>query len=474
MNNIELQDIVSNGVILVDARDLKDFSVEEFLTTFTLKLNKLGVAIKIGLVIPFDHSEDMYQKIILECDDKQFDLSYFFYVHSKYNYNQVSLDTLKVILNKHSKILFVTQNQSTAFDFSNLLSDYLSIYVRRVSFNCLLEKYPMISEIKSDGRPLFSYIHGRSPRIDKIPQECLIPKIGDKVIIDGKQITLKEQLGNGGEGIVYTIDDEIVAKIFNESRLTKTRVDKISTMVKRRINDYSICWPISEVRNKDNFVVGYTMKRCKGNPISTLYRGPVVTQQIYPDYSIESAIKVSIMILEKVQKLHKNNVLLGDINDRNFIINNFDEVFLIDTDSYQFEDYVCDVGTIGYIAPELKEGVLATTLRSFEDEGYAIAVFVFRTLMLGYFPFAQVGSDDDYIELIKKQNFPYQLNSNKTKKNVPPLAFDSWEQLPPLLMKMFINTFMFDKKTKMQERYSVEQWIISLENYLDVLSQRDE
>lgn len=471
MTNAELQEVVTNGSILVDARYLDDFSVAEFLTTFTLKLNKLGVAIKIGLIIPFEHSEDMYQKIILECDEKQFDLSYFFYVHSKYNFNQASIETRKVILEKHSNVLFITQNQSTAFDFSDLLSDYFLINVRRVSFECNLEKFPMIIPVKSDGRPLYSFIYGISPRFDKIPRGCFIPQIGDVITVDGKQFILREKIGVGGEGTVYAVGDELVAKIYNFDRLTKTRVDKIATMIKRRINDYSICWPISEVKNKDDFVVGYVMKRCTGKPISTLYRGPVVTQQIYPNYCIENAIKVLIMILEKVQKLHKNNVLLGDINDRNFIINNFDEVYLIDTDSFQIEDYGCDVGTIGYIAPELKEGVLSTTLRSFEDEGYAIAVFVFRTLMLGYFPFAQVGSDDDYIELIKQQHFPYSTNSSKTKKHVPPLAYESWEQLPPLLKRMFTSTFTADKKTNMQERFSVEQWIIALENYLDVLSE---
>ncbi len=474
MNSNELQSIITDGLILVDARYLQDFDVSEFLTTFTLKLNKLRVPIKIGLVIPFDHNEERYQKVILEFDEKQFDLSYFFYVHAKYNFDNASLDALKVLIEKNNNVLFITQNQATAFDVSNFYTEQNTVYVRRISYNCALETFPMLIETKNDGRPLFSYIHGRSPRIDKIPQECFIPSIGDKVTIDGREITLREQLGVGGEGAVYAIGEELVAKIYNKDRVTKTRIDKISTMVKRRINDYSICWPISEVRNMENFVVGYTMKRCVGKPISTLYRGPVVTQQIYPNYSIESAISISIKILEKVQKLHRNNVLLGDINDRNFIINNFDEVYLIDTDSYQIEDYACDVGTIGYIAPELKEGILSSTLRSFEDEGYAIAVFVFRTLMLGYFPFAQVGSDDDYIELIKQQQFPYHVNSGKTRKKVPPLAYESWEQLSPLLTKMFISTFSFDKKTKLQERYSVEQWIIALENYLDVLKDREE
>lgn len=469
MNKQQLHSVVSKGVIFVDGRYLNDYNVGEFLTTLTLKLNKLGVPIKIGLLIPLDHNEDEYQKIMLEFDDKEYDLSYFFFVHSKVNFEQVSIDALKVIFERNTDVLFITQNQSIAFDVANLSSDRHQVFVRRVSYNSLLEAFPMIIGDKFDDRPLFSYINGRSPRIDKIAQECYIPTLGEKVSINGKDVMLKEQIGIGGEGTVYSIGDELVAKIYNKDRLTKTRVDKIVTMVNKRVNDYSICWPIAVVKNKDNFVIGYTMKKCIGKPISTLYRGPVVTQQNYPNYSIESAIYISIAILTKIQKLHYNNVLLGDINDRNFLINNLDEVYLIDTDSYQIEDYSCDVGTIGYIAPELKEGMLSSTLRTFEDEGYGVAVFVFRTLMLGYFPFAQVGSNSDYVELIKKQNFPYQLNSKKTKKLVPPLAYETWEQFSPLLKRMFINTFMLDKKTLTQDRYSVEQWIIALENYLDVL-----
>lgn len=473
MDNIELQSVVSSGTILVDARYLEDFSVGEFLTTFTLKLKKLGVPIKIGLVIPFEHTEDMYQKIILECDEKQFDLSFFFYVHSKYNYSQGSIDALRTIIEKNNNVLFITQNQSTAFDVSKFNTSNFTTYVRRISFNCTLEQYPMILEQKNDDRPLFSYINGISPRIDKIPQGCYVPKLGDKIIINDKEIMLRQTLGLVADGHIYIIDEELVVKIYTHDKLTKTLVDKILTMCKKRINDYSICWPINVVKNKDGFIVGYTMKRCVGKPISTLYRGPIVTLQIYPNFSIKNAINIAIKILEKIQILHKNNILVADINDRNFIINNFEEVYLINTDRYQIEDYSCDVGTIGYISPELKDGILSTTLRSFEDEEYSLAVFVFRTLMFGHFPFAQIGTDNDFVELIKKQQFPYRINSSKTKKSVPTLAVEPWEQLPPLLMKMFTNTFMYDKKTKMQERYSVEQWIIALENYLDVLSERE-
>ncbi len=460
MNSNLLKEILNSGVIYLDSRFINDKYVNSFLSSFApiIKRNKC----KIGLIIPTE-TKETYDNITLN-DDKSTDLSSLFYIHYKLNFDCLHPDHIKSAF-KTDNTLFITQDQMIAFEASNRSKDSNKVYVRRVSNNSLLESFPMIVGDIFSNRPLFSYIHGRSPIIDKIPQDCNIPSEKSTVYIDNKPVKLKKQIGLGGEGSVYMIDNEIVAKIYNKEKLTKTRVDKISTMVNKRINDYSICWPISEVRNKENFVVGYTMKKVEGNPISTLYRGPLVTMKLYPDYKPVDSIDLCITILQKIEKLHKNNVLLGDINDRNFFINNLKDVFLIDTDSYQLEDYSCEVGTIGYIAPELKHGVLSTSLRTFEDEGYAVAVFVFRTLMQGYFPFAQIGTDSDYVQLIKKQDFPYTLKDKKTKKKVPSQAFDCWSKFPSLLKKMFIQTFMYDKDAIAQNRYSVEQWIIILEQY---------
>lgn len=468
MTNIQLASFVDTGLILVDSRDLNHPNLANFLVNFVLSLNKIGTNIKIGL-ITFGNEE---KKIELISDGKTYDLSFFFYVYASINENHFN-DQLNYIFKK-SNTLFLTQNQEMAFEVSNLSNEYNSIFVRRASSNNLLESYPMIiGDVFSD-RPLFSYIYGRSPLIDKISQDCEIPSLNSEVYIDEKKYLLKEEIGIGGEGCVYCITDELVAKIYNKEHLTKTRVEKISMMVNKRVNDYSICWPISEVRNEDNFIVGYTMKKCVGKPISTLYRGPIISKNLYPKFSNIDLIDICVKVLRKIEKLHRNNVLLADINDRNFLINDEKEVFLIDTDSYQIEDYCCEVGTIGYIAPELKGGTLGSNLRTFEDEGYSISVFIFRTLMHGYFPFAQVGTDLDYIQLIKKQVFPYSLKDYSTKKKVPPKAFELWSSIPTMLKKMFIQTFMFDKKVKFQNRYIVEQWVIALEHYKEVLKEESE
>lgn len=466
MNNFDLQDVLKTGAILVDSRGLKNTSLSQFLTNFILTLNKLGAKMRIGLVVP-EESQEKFEKIFLDYDEKIYELSYFFYVHGKLNFENPHNDHLKHIFKKNNT-LFLTQDQSIAFEVANLSNEYNQIYVRRASTNSLLEAFPVIIGDTFSVRPTFSYIHGRSPRIDKIPQDCNIPKVDDIVYINDKPVKLCKLIGSGGEGKVYEINDEIVAKIYNRERLTKTIIEKISTMCKKRVSDYSICWPINEVKNHENFIVGYTMKKCVGKPISTLYRGSLNTKKMYPDFKDEDCIYLCLKILSKIQKLHRNNILLGDINDRNFSINSKREVFLIDTDSYQIEDYACDVGTIGYVAPELKDGILASTLRTFEDEGYAVAVFVFRTLMQGHFPFAQVGTDSDYLQLIKKQQFPYFLNDAKTKKKVPPTAYELWIKFPEMLKKMFIQTFMYNKNAKAQNRYSVEQWIIALEHFRDI------
>lgn len=465
MNNTTLKTVLNEGVVYIDARYLYDNRLKQFISILLNTLSKHNKKIKIGLIV--DKYNEDFKNIKFSNDD--IDLSSFFYICYKLDFKNPHIDHLKNIFKKNNT-LFLTQDQSIAFKVSNLSKENNVIYVRRASSNSLLESFPMIVGDVFNDRPLFSYILGTSPRIDKISQDCEIPKENSVVYINDTEVTLKNQIGLGGEGRVYTINDELVAKIYSKEKLTKTRSEKISIMVKKRINDYSICWPISEIKNKENFVVGYTMKRCIGKPISTLYRGNIITQQLYPGFTKLDSIEIVLGILDKMNKLHNNNVLLGDINDRNFLVD-FDnkDIFLIDTDSYQLEDYSCDVGTIGYIAPELKGGVLSTSLRTFEDEGYGVAVFIFRTLMQGYFPFAKVGEDADYVKLIKKQDFPYTLKDKETKNNVPPLAFDLWSGFPLMLKKMFIRTFDFQEQAKAQNRYSVEQWIIALEQFRNFL-----
>ncbi len=462
MDNNSLKTVLNEGSIYLDARYLQSDCLEGFLSNLFKTLSKHNIKIKIGLIVP-SWSKDDFKNIKFRNDDM--DVSSFFYILYKLDFTNPHIDHLRNIFKKNNT-LFLTQDQSLAFKVSNLSKCNNVIYVRRIDSDHILENFPMIVGDVFNDRPLFSYILGRSPIIDKISQNCLVPTVGDEVFINNKKVILKDLLGIGGEGKVYSINDDMVAKIYNREKLTQTKSEKIELMVKKRINDYSICWPVSEVKNSDDITIGYTMKKCIGKPISTLYRGSKITKQLYPKFNILDSIEIVLITLSKIEKLHNNNILLGDINERNFIIDyKNQDVFLIDTDSYQIEDYCCEVGTIGYIAPELKGGILSTNLRTFEDEGYAVAVFVFRTLMNGYFPFAKVGEEADYVKLIKKQDFPYSLKDKETIKNVPPLAYDSWVKFPLMLKKMFIHTFDFNSQADAQNRYSVEQWIIALEQY---------
>ncbi len=461
MTNDIIQRALLKGMLIVDARYLYDTNLKVFISKLINSIKDTNI--KLGLLIPNTHNENMYQNILIN----GIDVTKYFYVYLKTDFDKPNKENMKNMFFKKPYVLFLTQDQYIGFEIHNLTCDGLEINVARASKNGLLESFPMISGKWLDDRPLFSYIQGRSPRIDKISKECDIPGLNDTIFINKKPIVLTTIVGIGGEGKVYEISNEIVAKIYNRRRLTKTRAQKISLMASKRINDYSICWPIDEIRNKEGFIVGYTMKRCNGKPISTLYRGMNITKSLYPNYTYIDSIDISINILKKIQKLHYNNILLGDINDRNFVIDESMNVYFIDTDSYQLEDYSCDVGTIGYIAPELKEGILNTTLRSFEDECYAIAVLVFRTLMHGHLPFAQVGAEEDFVRLIKKQSFPYSLSNFSTKRKAPKSAFEYWNKLPKSMKEMFISTF--SNKTNEIKRFSIDDWLVVLELFKNEL-----
>ena len=99
------------------------------------------------------------------------------------------------------------------------------------------------------------------------------------------------------------------------------------------------------------------------------------------------------------------NIIIGDINPLNILVKSPTEVYFVDTDSYQVENYPCPVGTIEFTPPELQGKNYETFLRSFENEYFAIATLVFMILLPGKSPYTQQGGGDPAAN-IRAMEFP--------------------------------------------------------------------
>ncbi|WP_456279015.1 protein kinase domain-containing protein [Bacillus sp. AK128] len=230
-------------------------------------------------------------------------------------------------------------------------------------------------------------------------------------------LRLKEEIGSGGEGKIFLASNGMVCKVYKEDRITHERYYKLKRMLEVPINKKGICWPKDILTNSSNEFVGYIMETAEGKPMQTsIFLRPVLNKN-FPTWTRKDLVQLAITIINKIIYLHERNIVIGDINPMNILIKNEKEVYFVDTDSYQIENYPCPVGTINFTAPELQGKNFSTFLRSFTHEYFAVNTLMFMIMLPGQPPYSHQGGGTPG-ENIKQMGFPYPLGE-EGKGTVP-------------------------------------------------------
>ena len=226
-----------------------------------------------------------------------------------------------------------------------------------------------------------------------------VPLEGQYVYDDqGKEFLLDSIIKAGGEGTVYNIKklDGDVAKIYHKGKLTRRHKEKIELLVHSGISIPGVCFPTKCLYNSHGNFVGYVMPQAnvKAKSLeSSIFKGERGINRHFKGLSRQDLVEIAINIFDKIAKLHKLGVILGDINGNNILITSPDEIYFVDTDSYQIEDLPCPVGTADFTAPEIQNKDYKTFLRTIGNETFAVAVLLFRLLMLGQNPYAHINGN---------------------------------------------------------------------------------
>ena len=158
--------------------------------------------------------------------------------------------------------------------------------------------------------------------------------------------------------------------------------------------------------------------------------------------------------------MHQNNILLGDINLTNILIDiKKCKSFFVDTDSYQFDKYRCNVGSIAFTAPEIQNKNFKTFERTIEHENFAVATLLFILLHCGQRPYSLLGGSTTQ-KNIANQNFVYPYEQSITNLAPKGIYENMWNMLSPSLKRAFYDCF------KNGNRPSVESWIELFKEYL--------
>ncbi|MBE0496951.1 MAG: hypothetical protein IBX45_11100 [Campylobacterales bacterium] len=270
-------------------------------------------------------------------------------------------------------------------------------------------------------------------------------------------ILLKE-ISSGGEGVIYsTTIPSLVCKIYHKDKLTISRKNKIELMITRRIQTAGICWPVDFVTFNGVFV-GYLMPFAQGKPIqTTVFTKPALLRN-FPSWNRGDLADLAISFTEKINVLHSYNIIVGDINPLNVLVDKDKNLYFVDTDSYQVENFPCPVGTINFTAPEIQGRDYGKFLRTKEHEFFAVATMIFMILFPGKSPYSQQGGGMPG-ENIRNKNFPYRCDNESD--GIPPEGSWGfiWANLTKNLRKAFCETFRQDN------RKTPDEWKKLLQGY---------
>lgn len=294
-------------------------------------------------------------------------------------------------------------------------------------------------------------------------------------------IETKEVVGTGGEATVYSLKkkNNVLCKVYHKNNNHSDVKNKIEVMIKHKTfqklqNHPNYSLPIIEIFDENKQWIGYAKRNAEGINLSLLAH-PILMKKNFPKIKKVDIVETLIKFLKDVQRLHENEIFIGDYNLSNFLINKKTyDISFIDTDSWQFtyrkKIYRCNVGTADMTPPEHQSVDFKTINRTIESELFSIAVLLFKVLMQGRHPYDQVGGES-VLKNISNGLFPYNLDkiTNKHIPNGP--WFNLWNELSKEIKVLFMKTFCNQSQKRLllssssQKRATVEEWISALSDF---------
>ncbi|MDM8519429.1 hypothetical protein QUF64_05225 [Anaerolineales bacterium HSG6] len=293
-----------------------------------------------------------------------------------------------------------------------------------------------------------------------------------------KPITLDEQIGRGGEAIVYAIAEKkiLVAKVYHQpAPQQEAKLKAMLAYPPQQPSDHvAIVWPRDLLYQQDGQFAGFLMLNLRADLVMQSsesivnFYNPSQRVSRYSAFNWQYLHRTALNLMIAADGVHGQGHVIGDVNESNILVSSQALVTLIDTDSFQINDHVgnlyrCPVGKPEYTPPELQGVSFREVDQLPAHDNFGLAVLIFQLLMEGYHPFTgrliseeSVGRVD--LHGIRKGLFPYLPNNVIT----PPPNAPKFEILHPALQSMFLHCFV-EGHSAPSVRPSPRAWINALE-----------
>lgn len=187
-----------------------------------------------------------------------------------------------------------------------------------------------------------------------------------------QEIKTEFEIARGGEGIVYEFDSKTVAKIYHDGI---TPIEQRKFKFLSSLDQNYFVSPIELLFNDRGIVIGYTMAYIDQQeffPLSSVYN-----KNFCKTEGIDSKIRLKIIekLVAAVNYAHKENVVIGDLNPYNILVNNKGVIKLIDTDSYETPGSKHSDRLLEDIRDYLYQGVVSK-----DSDFFALSILSFNLL----------------------------------------------------------------------------------------------
>lgn len=259
----------------------------------------------------------------------------------------------------------------------------------------------------------------------------------------GQPIALGEEIGRGGEGVVFALADapELCVKIY--SKLPDVdRVDKLMAMVEAFARDPTLtewcAWPRQLLRDEHGDVCGFVMDRLHNlAPVHELY-DPEERKRRFPDLTWQDLVQAAAFCAAMFAALHQHDVVVGDVNERNVLVRPDGRLHLVDCDSFQIRVggrvFRTGVGVPDYTPPELQGGQFGALVRTANHDRFGLAVLCFKLVFMGRHPFAG-GASGEIGPAIAAHDYAYPGLALRLRHLLPVSA------VPEPLQTLFADAF---------------------------------
>lgn len=259
--------------------------------------------------------------------------------------------------------------------------------------------------------------------------------------ISKSDINKLNQLAEGGEGIIYEYGSDIL-KTYKSHVNVSSKEKKVNALLKKSL-PREVVVPKEAVYCNGKFI-GYIMPRVEGDEIKTFTNKKFLTAN---NITTKDILGVLDDVITTVNVLHKEGIIIGDLNDQNILVDKQKNIHFIDCDSWTIGTEKCDVIMDLYRDPFLKGNDFTV-----ETDTYALSILIWKTLTRIH---PHGGTMNPDMDIIERMRLGISVIDNPKVKI--PRTIKSWANLNPELVSTLKTVFENKGRTihdELHEMYS--------------------